>query len=163
MISIILLEKFRSGKSLKGNPGTQQFQQPSNSENVPIYYFIGINFREFFCRSRKFIPAKSLVSATRESLYSRNLTFEVSREILIKNTKKKVKIRMKIIKFGRNFPRSRKFIPAKFLKGLWPLAIAKVYPRESLYPRKFIPIKYQSYQSSIIRIEQKNVSRNIDF
>ena len=40
-----------------------------------------------------------------------------------------VKIRMKIKKFRRNFPRSGKFIPAKFLNG--PI-------RESLYSRKFI-------------------------
>ena len=58
-----------------------------------------------------------------------------------------VKIRMKIRKFSRNFPRLRKFIPATFLNG--PIRerfysrkfILVLGDRESLSRRKFIPAK----------------------
>ena len=80
---------------------------------------MGINFRDFaifFWRSRKFIPAKSLVQ-----WHSRNITFMGVIEILIKNHQK-----------WRQYKR----IPPKFH------AIAKVYTRkifEGHHMRKFIP------------------------
>ena len=92
-------------------------------------YFNGINIRDFGnffgvcqkllpakshsqCHSRKFIPVKSYFRS-----HSRNIDWRY---------RKMVKIHMKIRKFRRNFYRSRKFIPAKFLN--WPI-------RESLYSR----------------------------
>ena len=66
---------------------------------------------------------------------------------------------MKIKKFSRNFPRSRKFIPAEFLNG--PIRkslysrklILALGDRESLSPRNLVPAKV--YTNKVKAIERK--------
>ena len=137
------------------------------SSDLKYYYFIGI--------SRIFLAFAKV--------YSREIILLMSLAKYRLKYKKMVKIGMKIRKFSQSFPRSRKFILTKLI---WPLAIAKVYPREisikiqkngqnwhenqkiqskfpsiakvythevnlalgdreSLSPRKFIPIKYETW------------------
>ena len=82
-----------------------------------LYWYQLSRFNDFF--------------GVRESLYPRNLIFEVTRGLLIKNTEK-FNIRMKITKFSQKIPQSQKSLLTKVNFGPW--------RSRKFIPRNFIPI-----------------------